>query len=55
MEGFGNLKWPDGVEYIGQFMHDKFHGQGQYYWIDGKIYVGDWNTGLQHDEKGRMI
>ena len=43
MEGFGKLSWPDGVEYRGQFSGDRFHGQGEYRYGDGRIYIGGWN------------
>ena len=54
MEGFGKLSWPDGVEYVGQFTEDRFHGQGQYRWGTGKIYNGGWKEGKQHGE-GKII
>lgn len=54
MDGFGKLVWNDGVEYIGQFKEDKFHGQGTYKWKDDKIYIGGWLNGEQHGE-GKLI
>jgi hypothetical protein len=42
MEGAGKLFWPDGVEYVGQFEKDRFHGHGIYRWADGKVYNGSW-------------
>lgn len=48
MNGMGRLTWPDGVEYVGMFKDDKFHGQGVYHWADGKTYTGGWLDGVQH-------
>lgn len=42
MDGFGHLKWPDGIEYIGELLDNKFHGYGQYFWADGSSYSGKW-------------
>jgi hypothetical protein len=54
MDGIGILSWEDGVEYVGQFQNDKFHGNGQYKWKDGKTYIGGWVQGMQHGD-GKLI
>ena len=55
MDGFGNLTWPDGIEYIGEFAEDKFDGYGEYYWNDGQVYIGKWRQGFQNDDNGYII
>lgn len=31
--------------YKGEFLNDKFHGQGIYSWFNGKCYSGEWKNG----------
>jgi hypothetical protein len=40
MHGKGHLIWPDGKEYIGEFIDDKRHGHGIFKWTDGRQYEG---------------
>jgi hypothetical protein len=45
MHGKGHLIWPDGKEYIGDFVEDKRHGHGKFKWKDGREYEGQWQKG----------
>lgn len=40
--------------YEGEFLEDKLHGKGTYYWIRGDKYIGEWKNGLQ-DGVGTLI
>ena len=48
MHGYGQLAWPDGRQYEGDFFNDMKHGQGTFQWPDGRIYTGWWHKGRQH-------
>ena len=48
MHGYGQLVWPDGRQYEGDFVNDVKEGQGTFQWPDGKIYTGQWLNGKQH-------
>jgi len=45
MHGKGQLWWPDGKMYIGDFEEDKRHGNGLFKWKDGREYDGEWIRG----------
>ena len=36
--------------YEGEFVNDKFEGNGKYIWKDGKYYIGEFKKGLIHGE-----
>ena len=42
MQGYGELKMDDGSLYQGNFLNDKKHGAGIFYWADGRKYDGQW-------------
>ena len=45
--GVGTLVYPDGNNYVGEFMNGLFHGQGIYtIAIDGYSYIGQYRIGL---------
>lgn len=39
------MEWIDGSRYEGQFLHDKMHGNGKFYDLNGIIYEGKWLNG----------
>ena len=45
MHGHGKFNWPDGNEYVGEFIKDKKQGKGVFKWADGRIYDGTWLEG----------
>ncbi|MCK5436995.1 MAG: hypothetical protein KAI90_03235, partial [Desulfobulbaceae bacterium] len=45
-EGHGVLTWRQGIKYAGEFLNDRFHGQGVMELPNGSTYVGEWNEGL---------
>lgn len=46
MHGYGIMSWPDGKQYMGQFVYGVKEGQGIHIWEDGKKYDGQWKNGL---------
>ena len=40
MSGQGTFSWPDGRKYEGEYLNDKKHGFGIYYWANGRQYAG---------------
>jgi hypothetical protein len=44
---------PDGSQYEGQWLDDKFHGNGSLVWPNGSQYSGQFQHGLRHGD-GRM-
>jgi hypothetical protein len=47
--GEGTLHSPDtGSKYVGQFMADVFHGEGEQIWSDGSRYSGQWKNGQKN-------
>ena len=50
MHGFGQMTWPDGRQYEGEFYNDVKQGQGTFQWADGRIYSGQWFKGKQHGQ-----
>ena len=38
----GVFKWPDGREYIGEYVNDKKEGYGEFRWAGGRSYRGYW-------------
>ncbi len=45
MEGSGIFVWPDGRQYVGDYIDDKKEGNGTFYWPDGRKYEGQWANG----------
>ena len=43
-EGKGQMLWPDGSSYVGQFHNNQIHGIGKYQWADGRFYEGEWEN-----------
>ena len=35
------------ARYIGKWNNGKMNGNGTYYYIDGRIYKGEWRDGIQ--------
>ncbi len=55
MHGEGILCLNDGrIKYEGDFVNDKFQGQGKYYFEDGQCYKGQFFNDMQHG-KGKII
>ena len=54
MEGHGELTFPDGRIYIGEYKNDKIEGYGEFRWPNGKIFKGMWVGGMQHGD-GALI
>jgi hypothetical protein len=46
--GFGHMRYPDGDEYDGEWLHDRRDGKGIYRWDDGHVYVGEWRKGRRN-------
>lgn len=34
--------YKNGNKYTGQFMNNKPHGKGKYFWANGETYDGEW-------------
>jgi len=45
MHGKGEMVWPDGRKYEGDYFEDKKHGYGILTFADGKKYKGGWEHG----------
>jgi hypothetical protein len=45
-EGEGKLKFPNGVEYVGQFHKGEFHGTGALVYPNGGKYQATWERGF---------
>ena len=43
--GYGALNKNNGEIYEGDFVNDKFCGEGNYFWPDGVRYEGQWQDG----------
>jgi len=58
-DGYGEIKYPSGLDYRGYFREGKFHGEGTAIYPDGSQYYGMWYNGLPHgpgtylNKKGR--
>ena len=61
-QGFGRFEWDDGQVYEGQWLHDRQHGEGRWFYCDGELdmpgtkhasYVGGWKDGKMSG-KGRF-
>lgn len=46
--GVGQMTYPDGSRYEGDWRHDLKHGFGAYYYPNGDIYEGAWFKGKRH-------
>ena len=52
--GKGILYYKSGnVKYEGDFVNDKFEGDGKYYWESGEYYIGQFKNGLNNG-KGKL-
>lgn len=38
MQGHGKFTYASGALYEGQWLQNKYHGQGRYAWADGQVY-----------------
>ena len=36
------------IKYDGDFVNDKYEGNGKYIWEDGQYYIGEWKNGLRN-------
>jgi hypothetical protein len=56
MDGWGNISYHEGGDYIGHFRENKMSGQGTYTWFNGTKYkyVGGWKDGMKHGQ-GEMF
>mmetsp|Transcript_20197 Transcript_20197/g.24955 ORF Transcript_20197/g.24955 Transcript_20197/m.24955 type:complete len:92 (+) Transcript_20197:833-1108(+) len=48
MHGYGELEWPDGRKYAGEYSEDQKQGFGTFTWPNGSYYQGNWENGKQH-------
>lgn len=48
MHGKGVLEWNDGRKYDGDFINNKFDGEGKYFYRNGNIYTGPFKQGKKH-------
>lgn len=46
--GLGQMLYPDGTRYIGDWRKDMKHGEGMYYYINGDTYQGAWYKNFRH-------
>ena len=54
MEGFGTYNYENGEYYIGHFKNNLRHGQGIYYYKNGKIkYDGEWINNKREGNNSR--
>ena len=58
--GLGILIDPDGIKYVGEWIHRWKNGQGTFTWSDGGEYVGSWKNGTRwngtfYDKNGNII
>ena len=50
MDGPGSIMYLVGdyqARYQGKWNQGSFHGNGTYYYVDGRIYKGEWTNGKQ--------
>jgi hypothetical protein len=45
-DGFGRETWPDGAEYIGEFLKGQKVGKGNFKWSDGAKYEGIFDNNM---------
>ena len=43
MNGFGRYKMSNGRAYEGNWKDGAMHGEGQFQWEDGRLYIGKYN------------
>ena len=53
MDGKGIYKWPEGVEYNGDYVNGIKEGFGIFKWTDGKIFEGPFGNGKPNG-KGKL-
>lgn len=46
IDGVGDLTYPDGGRYEGNWFEGYRHGKGNHYYANGDRYVGVWGSGL---------
>ena len=54
MNGLGVFTWPDGNQYIGQYLNDKRHGKGILKKANGDRFEGMWKDDVE-DGLGEII
>eukprot|EP00884_Botryococcus_braunii_P003590 jgi/Botrbrau1/13231/Bobra.0199s0004.1 len=47
-EGLHHVDWPDGSEYLGEWVGGHPHGRGTYVWPSGVRYDGEWAEGREN-------
>ena len=52
--GKGEVYWPDGSSYTGEFFKGMLHGKGIFHYTNGDVYNGDFEYGYRSGE-GKMI
>ena len=50
MHGPGELYWPDGQSYVGQFKHNQISGEGLFTYPNGSTYEGGVEQGLRNGQ-----
>ena len=40
--GKGHFVWGDGSQYVGDFDTNNIEGFGEYFWMDGRVFKGEW-------------
>ena len=48
MHGKGEYHWPEGGEYIGDYVHNIKEGLGKFTWTNGRVYEGPFSQGRPH-------
>ena len=49
MNGKGIKYYKNGnIKYEGDFVNDKYEGNGKYIYEDGEYYIGEWKKGLRN-------
>lgn len=49
-DGYGTLLFPNGGQYVGEFLGKKYNGQGTITFPDGKKYSGEWKKNTLHGQ-----
>ena len=45
MHGKGTFNWPDGRQFVGEYVEGIKEGNGVFTWPDGRVYDGGWQAG----------
>jgi len=46
----GSYTWPDGAQYVGEYVDGKKHGRGTMFFASGEKYVGEFRAGKRHGQ-----